>query len=81
MNFFTLFPTDTKVQYKREEVKEQLTEEDLDKIHDINLSETETLWLLDMPGICVSLESEEAPSVREQNTRYQEVRLCVFVYL
>ena len=56
-------------------MKEELTEEDLEKIVDVNLSETETIWLLDMPGICVSLESEEAPSVREQNTRYQEVSI------
>ena len=59
--------------YKREEVSEELTEEDLNKNVTINLSETETIWLLDMAGICVSLESEEAVAVREQNARYQEV--------
>lgn len=65
--------TETRVQYKREEVVEDLTEEDLEKIVDIDLTETETIWLLDMPGVCVSLESEEAATVREQNARYSEL--------
>ena len=50
-----------------------LTEEDLEKIVDIKLSETETIWLLDMPGVCVSLESKEAEEVKEKNHQYQEV--------
>ncbi|WAR24226.1 DNAI4-like protein [Mya arenaria] len=48
------------IRHKREEVKEDLTEDDLEKIIDLTLTETETIWLLDMPGVCVSLESEEA---------------------
>ena len=48
-------------------------EEDLEKTVDIDLTETETIWLLDMPGVCVSLESEEAAAIREQNARYSEV--------
>ena len=57
----------------RQDVKEDLTEEDLEKIVTFNLTETETIWLLDMPGICVSTESEEAAVVHEKNERYQEV--------
>ncbi|KAK2155931.1 hypothetical protein LSH36_226g00003 [Paralvinella palmiformis] len=65
--------TETRVQYKREEVIEDLMEEDLEKTVDIDLTETETIWLLDMPGVCVSLESEEAAAIREQNARYSEL--------
>ena len=56
-----------------EQVPEELTEEDLEKVIDIELEETETIWLLDLPGVCVSTESDDAVLVREQNQRYQEV--------
>ena len=69
----TFCNADTKVQYKREEVKEILTEDDLEKTIHINLTETPTIWLLDMCGVCVSLETEEAAEVQKQNSRYQEV--------
>ncbi len=65
----------SEIRHKREDVKEELTEEDLDNIIDIELSETETIWLLDLPSICVSHDSDEAPAVRDQNDRYQEVCL------
>ena len=58
----------------REEPKEELTEHDLEKVHDITLTETDTIWILDIPGVCVSLESEEAEEIKEQNERYAEVR-------
>ena len=70
--------SETKVQYKREEIVEDLTEEDLEKQISIDLSETDTIWLLDMPGVCVSLESEEAVSIREENARYTEVWFTMF---
>ncbi len=44
------------------------------KTVELNLIETETIWLLDMPGICVSMEGDEAPQVQEQIQRYNEVR-------
>lgn len=61
------------IKHKREEVKEVLTEDDLGKIVDITLEETDTIWMLDMPGTCVSLESDEAQSVKEQNERFKEL--------
>ena len=57
----------------RQDVKEDLTEEDLEKTVAFNLTETETIWLLDMPGVCISTESEEASVVNQNNERYQEV--------
>ena len=62
------------IRHKREEVKETLTEDDLGKVVNLTLTETETIWLLDMPGTSVSNESEEAPKVKKRNEEYQEVR-------
>ena len=41
------------------------------------MEETDTIWLLDIPGTCVSEESEMAKSVNEANLRYVEVGLEV----
>uniref|UniRef100_A0A669PGP3 Dynein axonemal intermediate chain 4 n=1 Tax=Phasianus colchicus TaxID=9054 RepID=A0A669PGP3_PHACC len=61
------------VQVRREEIKEQLTEEDLDKRVDIYLTETETLRMLDLPTVVVSVESEDAARVLERNKIYVDV--------
>ena len=71
-------PSFSEIRHKREDVKEELTESDLDKVIDISLSETETIWLLDIPSICVSTESDEAQEVTDQNTRYEEVRWLIY---
>lgn len=52
------------VQVRREEVREHLTKEDLEKRAAVYLTETETLWILDMPTVMVSVESEEAEKVQ-----------------
>ena len=51
-------------QGKREEVKEQWSEHMLDDIVDCYLTETDTITLLDMPGVSVSVDAEDAESVR-----------------
>lgn len=56
-----------------EQTPEELTEEDLEKVVNVELEETETIWLLDLPGVCVSSESDDAVLVQEQNQRYQEL--------
>ncbi|KAG9351047.1 hypothetical protein JZ751_024937 [Albula glossodonta] len=61
------------VQVRREEVKEKITEEMLTDTVDKYLSETETIWLLDLPGVSVSVESEEAAAVKEKNNLYTEL--------
>lgn len=45
-------------------MKEELTKEDLDKRVDIYLTETETLWIFDMPSVMVSVEAEDAGRVQ-----------------
>ena len=48
---------------RRDEV-EVPTEEDLNKIVDIILEETDTIWLFDQKGVAVSVESEEAALIK-----------------
>lgn len=57
----------------REEPQEQLSEADLEKIVDITLVETETMWLIDIPGIVVCSEDANAQEIAEKNSRYKEV--------
>jgi WD40 repeat protein len=40
---------------------------------DIRLTETNTIWLLDMPGTCVALDSDEAVDVQNRNEKYKEL--------
>ncbi|NWX41758.1 WDR78 protein, partial [Steatornis caripensis] len=61
------------VQVRREETKEELTKEDLDSRVDIYLTETETIWILDMPSVVVSVESEDAGRVQERNRIYADI--------
>ncbi|XP_071010746.1 dynein axonemal intermediate chain 4 [Oncorhynchus clarkii lewisi] len=61
------------VQVRREEVKELIKEEMLDDVVDRYLIESETLWLLHMPAVSVSVDSEEAESVKERNNLYMEL--------
>ncbi|NXY44910.1 WDR78 protein, partial [Ceuthmochares aereus] len=61
------------VQVRQEEIKEELTKEDLDRRVDIYLTETETIWMLDMPSVVVSVESEDADRILERNRIYVEI--------
>ena len=58
----------------REEPREELSEADLEKIVDITLVETETIWLIDIPGIVVSSEDSLALEIAEKNSKYNTVR-------
>ncbi|KAJ7424877.1 WD repeat-containing protein 78 [Willisornis vidua] len=57
----------------QEEVEEALTEADLDQRVDIYLSETDTLWMFDMPSALVSVEAEDAGRVLERNKIYIDI--------
>lgn len=52
------------VQARREEVQEQVREDVLDSVLDCYLTETETIWLLDIPTVSVSEDSEDAEAVK-----------------
>ncbi|NXV92575.1 WDR78 protein, partial [Calonectris borealis] len=61
------------VQVRQQEIKEELTKADLDRRVDIYLTETETIWILDMPSVVVSVESEDAGRVLERNRIYVDI--------
>ncbi|NXC67801.1 WDR78 protein, partial [Anhinga anhinga] len=61
------------VQVRQEEVKEELTKADLDRKVDIYLTETDTIWILDMPPVVMSGESEDAGRVLERNRIYLDI--------
>ncbi|NXK86785.1 WDR78 protein, partial [Formicarius rufipectus] len=61
------------VQVEQEEMEEALTEADLDQRVDIYLSETDTLWMLDMPSVMMSVEAEDAGRVLERNKIYVDI--------
>ncbi|NXB08869.1 WDR78 protein, partial [Cnemophilus loriae] len=49
------------------------TEAELEQSVDVFLSETDTLWMLDLPAALVSTEAEEAGRVLERNKIYAEI--------
>ncbi|XP_064310936.1 dynein axonemal intermediate chain 4 isoform X2 [Phalacrocorax carbo] len=61
------------VQVRQEEVNEELTKADLDRRVDIYLTETDTIWILDMPSVVVSVESEDAGRVLARNRIYVDI--------
>ncbi|NXV32817.1 WDR78 protein, partial [Rissa tridactyla] len=61
------------VQGRQEEIEELLTKDDLDRSVDIYLTETETIWILDMPSVAVSVESEDAGRIQERNRIYADI--------
>ena len=63
----------SEIRHRREDKPEDLSEAELEKEIDICLTETDTIWLLDLPSVCVSNENEDAPRIIESNARYQEV--------
>lgn len=62
------------IRQKRAEVKEVLTEKDLENVVNLTLEETDTIWMLDIPTVCVATDSEEAQSISDRNDRYKEVQ-------
>ncbi|KAJ3599054.1 hypothetical protein NHX12_033017 [Muraenolepis orangiensis] len=65
--------THLEVHLKREEVAEQVRDDMLEVAVDCYISETDTITLLDMPGVSVSVDAEDAESVRERNLIYAEL--------
>ncbi|TRY54611.1 hypothetical protein DNTS_001597, partial [Danionella cerebrum] len=57
----------------REELKEQFREKIPEHLESCYLTETETLWLLDIPSVSVSVDSEDAEPVKERNNAYTEL--------
>ncbi|XP_057194414.1 dynein axonemal intermediate chain 4 [Triplophysa rosa] len=62
------------VQGRKEDVMEQVGEVLMDNGVDCYLTETETMWLLDIPAVSVSSDSKNAEAVKERNKAY--IELC-----
>ncbi|XP_008945205.1 PREDICTED: WD repeat-containing protein 78, partial [Merops nubicus] len=58
---------------EQRERTEEPTEDHLDRRVHIYLRETETLWMLDIPPVVVSTESEDAGRVQERNRIYVDM--------
>lgn len=63
----------TEIRQRRSDVKEVIKDGELDKIVDITLEETDTIWMLDIPTVCVALDSEEAEVISINNDKYKEL--------
>lgn len=61
---FTSFLQTLEVTTVRRDEIEVPTEEELNKIVDIILEETDTIWLFDQKGVAISTESEEAQIIK-----------------
>lgn len=61
------------VQIVRQEVKEVITDEDLDKVIDIVLEETDTIWLFEQKAISVSTEADDHNTIEQKNQAYEEL--------
>ncbi len=51
----------------------QMREDQLNQMVTLTLTETETIWLLDLPSVCVGANAEDEAAVKAANARYQEV--------
>ncbi|XP_064387275.1 dynein axonemal intermediate chain 4-like isoform X2 [Halichondria panicea] len=54
-------------------IPRKLTEINLDLDVTITLSETKTIWMLDIPGTCVALDSPESDEVKRLNESYRKL--------
>ncbi|KAM7397079.1 hypothetical protein PAMP_020076 [Pampus punctatissimus] len=66
-------PAPRDAQRKKDSVKQHVTEEMLDEVVHICLSETDTISLLDIPCSLVSQDVDDAEAIKERNTDYAEL--------
>ena len=58
-----------------------MTEEDLEKEIGVHLTETPTIWLLDLNGVSISVDGDDANDIKERNEKYKEVRRFFFKFM
>ncbi|XP_066453758.1 dynein axonemal intermediate chain 4 isoform X1 [Eleutherodactylus coqui] len=58
---------------KQDDIQEQPKEEDLDKPINIYLSETDTIWLLDMPAAVIASDDPQAEFINLRNQTYMDL--------
>lgn len=62
--FVIVFCSLTEEKRPKDNVKQHITEEMLDEVVNIFLSETDTISLLDIPSTCVSHEADNAEALK-----------------
>ena len=63
----------TRPVFKHDDGTRNLSHAELMKEVRFKLSETDTMWLLEMPSISIMNDSDEALEIVKQNTRHEEV--------
>ncbi|XP_075688914.1 dynein axonemal intermediate chain 4 isoform X2 [Rhinoderma darwinii] len=58
---------------KQDDAQEQPKEEDLDKPINVYLTETDTIWLLDMPAAVISSDDPQAELISSRNQTYSDL--------
>ncbi|KAG8540408.1 hypothetical protein GDO81_019351, partial [Engystomops pustulosus] len=58
---------------KQDDIREQPKEEDLDKPVNVFLTETDTIWLLEIPAAVISSDDPQAESVNLRNESYKDL--------
>ncbi|XP_034390434.1 WD repeat-containing protein 78-like [Cyclopterus lumpus] len=66
-------PATSEVPRKRDNVKEDVTEEMLDEEVNICLSETDTISLLDIPSTLMSEDADDVEAIKARNVQYAEL--------
>ncbi|XP_054465880.1 dynein axonemal intermediate chain 4-like [Anoplopoma fimbria] len=66
-------PINPPVPCKRDNVKQHVTEEMLNEVVGICLSETDTISLLDMPPTFMSEDADDSEAIKESNVQYAEL--------
>lgn len=54
--------------------KKGLSEKEINALVDIELSETNTMWMLHIPGVVVQMDTEEHTEVTNNNKKYEELK-------
>ena len=68
--------TGTKKKKQLERSTMAIAQSDTNELIKITLSETDTIWLLDIPSVCVGMDPIDESAVRAANARYNQVRMA-----
>ena len=58
-----------------------LTATDLEKPVCIRLEETETIWLLHLPGGCINADTDEGKAVETANSKWADLQQCNVLWM
>eukprot|EP01137_Pigoraptor_chileana_P023875 Opistho-2@90917 len=65
--------TGVRTSHEADDEKETLTDADLEKSITINVCETETIWLLDIPSVTAANDAENVAAINKRNETYRNL--------